>query len=169
MGWRSVDLLVFVPYFALHIVITLIADIQGVLPAWVLEQHYPQVLRQLVLDYTEQTQDETLTNPPVWMQSMLWMEVVFQLPFFFVALYALLARANWIRIPSIVYSAHVMTTVVPTVANILVQPISLSNKLQLAPLYLIFFVVPLLLLVRMAASPIPYAAADAGLADKKRR
>lgn len=156
MSW--LDRWVFVPYFVLHIIVSLTADIQGVLPNWFLDEHFPTFLRQAVLEYTAASQDTTLTAPEPWMHSLLLTEAIVQLPFFFIAVYALLARKNWIRMPAIIYSAHVMTTVIPCVAHIVASDMSIENKMRVAPLYLIFFFVPLLLLVRMASVDVPFPA-----------
>ena len=101
-----------------------------------------------------------LANPalaPVWFKSVLAAEVVLQLPFFFVALYAWLTKATWIRIPTIAYGAHVATTLVPIIGDFLFAqggPVLFQNtqqRLTLVALYSPYFVIPLLLMWRAMA------------------
>mgnify|MGYP001807751059 CR=1 FL=1 len=53
-----------------------------------------------------------MSTNPLWFVSLVWCETALQLPFFFVAAYAFIKRANWIRVPCIIYGAHVATTMV---------------------------------------------------------
>ncbi|XP_068385779.1 sigma intracellular receptor 2 isoform X2 [Eschrichtius robustus] len=71
-------------YFLSHIPITLLVDLQAVLP----RDLYPVELRNLRQWYTEEFKDALLQNPPVWFKSFLFCELVFQLPFFPIATYA---------------------------------------------------------------------------------
>ena len=90
---------------------------------------------------------------------MVWCEVLLQLPFFFVASYAFLAKKNWIRVPCIIYGAHVTTTMVPIMGDILFGPNSppVPQRYNLAAIYSPYAVIPFMLVLRMALSPRPFA------------
>jgi len=79
-------------------------------------------------------------------------------------LFLLLGNQSWIRIPSIVYSAHVSTTVLPILSHFVFHdfstqpegkpgPSTLSERLTLCAIYSPYFIVPLLLLVTMLIMP----------------
>lgn len=44
-----------------------------------------------------------VSKNPVWFVSLVACEVALQLPFFFVAIYAIIKRRNWFRLPGLVY------------------------------------------------------------------
>lgn len=82
--------------------------------------------------------------PPAWFRAIAWVELLAQLPFFFVATYALLRRRNWIRIPLIVYGAHVATTLVPIYGALLTAPGLPADKLlALCGFYFPYLAIPL--------------------------
>ena len=77
-------------------------------------------------------------------------EAFFQLPFFFMAIYGLLYKKEWIRIPLIVYGSHVFTTVFPilyTFYETVDHP--RMNKLALFGFYCPYLLIPLILTVYM--------------------
>lgn len=85
--------------------------------------------------------------------SMVCCECLLQLPFFFVAAYALLYRKEWIRIPGVVYGAHVATTLVPILAQVWFDPTGHvprgSRELWLLTgVYGIYLVFPLAFMLR---------------------
>lgn len=98
---------------------------------------------------------------------MVWCECVLQLPFFFLASYAFIRKLNWIRVPCIIYGAHVATTMVPILGDILFGPKSGPKKLQLAAVYAPYLVVPLLLTVRMALWEQPFGSKRSHKAAKR--
>jgi hypothetical protein len=108
-------------YFLTHIPITIFLDSQVVFP----REWFPQFARDLFDFYTNSFPDFLFANCRTRYPYVRWIgvcEVFLQLPFFFVALYALYSRKNWIRIPAIVYCTHVPTTVIPAVADFLQNP-----------------------------------------------
>ena len=54
-------------------------------------------------------------SPPrdMWFISLIWTEVLAQLPFFFVAVYAFSMKKEWIRVPAAIYGGFVCATMVP--------------------------------------------------------
>lgn len=111
-----------------------------------------------------------MRDTPIWFMSFVWAENLVQLPFFFVATYAYLKKANWIRIPAIIYGSHVATTLVAILADI----IHGQHNAPLAAIYSPYLVVPVLLTLRMALDPQPFgpaapaASATAGGSKPKR-
>ncbi|XP_036123630.1 sigma intracellular receptor 2 [Molossus molossus] len=149
-------------YFLSHIPITLLLDLQAVLPG----ELYPIELRNLLKWYAKEFKDPLLQDPPMWFKSFLLCELVFQLPFFPIATYAFFkGGCKWIRTPAIVYSVHTMTTLIPILSTFLLEdfskasgfkgqgPKTLQDRLTLISLYSPYFLIPLMLLLFMLRSP----------------
>lgn len=108
-------------YFATHIPISIVLDSQTVFP----QEWYPQFARDLWNFYVSNFPDFLFANCRTRFPYVRWIgacEIFLQLPFFFVALYALWHHKEWIRIPAIIYCTHVPTTVIPAVADFLQNP-----------------------------------------------
>ena len=144
--------IVLLGYFITHIPITILVDLQILFG-----EHYPDPLRQVFAWFIATYNDQLLLNKPVWLQSFIWAELLFQLPFFFVATYGLLFKKNWIRIPSIIYGAHVATTVVPILFEFAhMKIVTQEQKLMLLAFYAPYLLIPLLLTFYMAVNPHPF-------------
>eukprot|EP01035_Chromulina_nebulosa_P027923 gene27923-36785_t len=140
-------------YFITHIPITLCVDLQALLGSF-----YPPLLRDLYTWYVTTFQDELMANPPPWLKTFIFLELTFQLPFFFVAVYALYNKLTWIRIPSIVYGIHVATTVCPILTSILAsESTSVHDKTLLCSFYLPYLLVPLILAIFMILNENPFS------------
>ncbi len=107
-----------------------------------------------------------MSKNPTWFVSLVACEVLFQLPFFFIASYAFIKRANWIRTPCIVYGAHVVTTMAPILSDILFGPDSGPKRAALFAIYVPYAIIPFMLLVRMAAVSEPFPASGGGRKKK---
>lgn len=143
---------IFLFYFITHIPISLSLDYQALLG-----EFYPPILQEFYKWYTVKFNDVLMTNRPVWLQSFIFAELVFQGPFFFVAIYALWKRRNWIRIPGIIYGTHVATTVLPILAEIAFSTKNnLHEKIILFCCYSPYFVIPALFAGVLADSPVPF-------------
>jgi hypothetical protein len=143
---------VLIVYFATHVPITLCVDLQGLIP-----KIYPDNLTNLLEWYTTAFEDQLMAHPQPWFKSFLFAEGVFQLPFFFVALYGLLKKRNWLRIPSIIYGAHTSTTVWPIMAEtIAFKHSSYQKTILLVLIYSPYFCMPLALAIYMAFVPTPF-------------
>lgn len=143
---------VYLIYFLTHIPITLLVDLQAVFG-----QHYPLYLQDIITWYVATFKDHLMRDPPVWFQSFIMAELVFQLPFFFVASYGFYHRENWIRTPSIIYGIHVATTVLPILSEILGNTLNTyQERLLLASIYAPYFFIPLSLAMYMANYEIPF-------------
>lgn len=143
---------VFLIYFITHIPITLCVDLQVLFG-----QFYPPALTQLNDWYIATYNDVVIREKPIWLQSFIWCELLLQTPFFFIATYGLLFKKNWIRIPSILYGAHVATTVVPILAETLLNPVITNDqKLMLTGFYAPYLLIPLLLALYMSFNSKPF-------------
>ncbi|ELK01824.1 sigma intracellular receptor 2 [Pteropus alecto] len=149
-------------FFLFHIPITLLLDLQVVLP----RELYPFELRNLLKWYAKEFKDPLLQDPPTWFKSFMYCELVFQLPFFPVATYAFFkGGCKWIRTPAIIYSVHVMSLVIPILSTFLFEDFSEANgfkgqgpktfheRLTLISFYAPYFLIPLMLLFFMLRSP----------------
>jgi hypothetical protein len=144
---------IFLIYFITHIPITLSLDLQVLFG-----EYYPESFQSLATWYVSTYNDQLILLKPVWLKSFIWAELLFQTPFFFVATYGLLFKKNWIRIPSIIYGAHVATTVWAIIAEFVASTtISEKEKMVLFSFYAPYFIIPALLMWYMAVTPVPFA------------
>ena len=117
--------LAFLGYFISHIPITLLVDSQGLFAPY-----YPRVLTDVVGWYCTLFGDVLMKNAPsteyAWFSSLICCEILFQLPFFFVAIKFIRTTCSspqnqhypeWFRMGCIVYGTHVSTTLVPIIAT----------------------------------------------------
>ncbi|KAJ6657903.1 hypothetical protein lerEdw1_001823 [Lerista edwardsae] len=149
---------VFAFYFLTHIPITLLIDLQGLVPGL-----HPESVKQLLKLYTTGSKDSLMADPPVWYKSFMYCEAFLQFPFFFVATYAFFkGGCRWVRTPAIIYATHVMTSLIPILAHILFAdfskskypaPETLQERLTLSAIYFPYLLIPLLLLITMLTSP----------------
>lgn len=120
-------------------------------------QLYPPIIKQILNDHwLEPFQDKLMVVFPVWFASFTVCEVFLQFPFFFFACYAFIAGKNWIRIPSIIYATHVMTTLVPIMSAFIFDPAFLNHNPVLLATYSVYFIIPLLLLLNMVLYTNPF-------------
>ncbi|KAI8333614.1 transmembrane protein 6/97 [Chlamydoabsidia padenii] len=140
---RPLDFVFFI-FFITHIPITLLLDLQAIYPTWLV----PSVLLQANAWYVNLTHDPFMgaTSPIYWFQSFVSLEAICQLPFFFVASHGLYYDQSFIRLPMIVYGAHVVTTVVPLLGELILNPLHV-NRVMLLAIYSPYFLIPLLILV----------------------
>ncbi|KAJ3299891.1 Transmembrane protein 97 [Borealophlyctis nickersoniae] len=149
---RPVDI-VFILFFLSHIPATLFVDGQSLFGQAI----FPQPVQDAVQQWVDMSGDPWLAKVvegkpvDIWFRAILAGEFFFQLPAFFY-----LAAGFWndraaIRIPAIVYSAHVCTTMIPILSEIVLgHPEIPAEKRQiLLAAYLPYLLVPFCLLVRM--------------------
>ncbi|KAI9272578.1 transmembrane protein 6/97 [Sporodiniella umbellata] len=143
---RPLDLIYFI-YFATHIPTTVLIDFQAFCPT----QYVPQVLLDLSTFYKTTYKDPLMgsTEPLYWFLSFIAVELLIQLPFFFVACYGLMKDSKYIRLPLAVYAAHVTTTVLPTLAEVMLNPkhqLAKQERWTLFAFYFPYFILPLIML-----------------------
>ncbi|OAD68366.1 hypothetical protein PHYBLDRAFT_32988 [Phycomyces blakesleeanus NRRL 1555(-)] len=143
---RRLDL-IFFTYFATHIPITALIDLQSIYPSFLV----PSFLKNVVAWYLEQFKDPIMAGPAKpWFLSFILCEAFIQLPFFFYACYGLYYNTSSIRLGLAVYSSHVMTTVLPVLVDLWFNPeydLSLPTIGVLYMFYAPYFILPLIMLI----------------------
>ncbi|KAI7856555.1 transmembrane protein 6/97 [Circinella umbellata] len=144
---RPVDLVFFL-YFLTHIPITLSIDLQALAPP----ELVPKVLRETLAWYVATYKDPFMgaTESIAWFKGLTLCELVFQLPFFFVACYGLYKNSLYVRVPLIVYASHVATTMVPIIAELFYNTefgLSQNEIWILFGFYVPYLILPLMILV----------------------
>ncbi|XP_032072635.1 sigma intracellular receptor 2-like [Thamnophis elegans] len=143
---------IFAFYFLIHVPITLLFNLQPLLPGV-----YPAGLTDALTWYATTFKDPLVVNPEPWFQCFLYSEGFLQLFFFPVAAYAFWkGNCKWIRTPVIIYATHVTTTVVACLAHILFtdfsnakvpSPQTLQERLTLSAFYAPFLAISLAMLL----------------------
>ena len=135
----------FIAFFASHIPATLIIDTQAAFPGF-----HPQIFRDLLSWYNELFNDSLMTPPyDTWFQAIVFGEFIFQLPFFFYALYGLYdpSKVNGkglYRSLCTVYGAHTSTTLIPILAcHAMNEGATLMQKIGVISIYLPYLIFPL--------------------------
>ena len=100
---------VFLTYFVTHIPATMLIDAQVVLPPRVV----PTFARNALRWHISTNNDVLMAHQPAWLRSLVMCELVFQLPFFFVAISALRRRDEGAKGWLLAYGAHTATTLAP--------------------------------------------------------
>ncbi|NWZ48909.1 SGMR2 protein, partial [Haliaeetus albicilla] len=146
-------------YFLSHIPVTLLIDLQALLPAGL----HPRALTELLQWYAATFRDPMMLQPPEWFKAFIYCEAFLQMPFFPIAVYAFLkGGCKWIRTPAIIYSTHVATTLFAILAHILFHDFSKSEhlgpqtqreRLILLSIYMPYLLIPLLILFTMLYNP----------------
>lgn len=126
----------FLGYFLSHVPITLFVDAQGLFGPY-----YPKVLKDVVAWYCNVFGDVLMKNAPsvdyAWFSSLICFEILFQMPFFFVAIQKLLETGDKqqkhyperFRMACIVYGTHVSTTLVPIIGTFVTnQEMTIQQK-----------------------------------------
>jgi hypothetical protein len=94
-------------------------------------------LQDLVTKYADFVMDPHMSTPfEVWLQAVVLGEMIFQLPFFFIAVRMLSddqreQYPRWFQMASIIYGSHTATTLIPILATIWFR-----DEEQEAPLHL---------------------------------
>ncbi|CAM9119395.1 unnamed protein product [Hapterophycus canaliculatus] len=103
-------------FFATHFLISLLLDAQ----ALSIGDNFPQVLKALMQFHVETNHDYFMAKPTApWFAALIWLELLFQVPFFAFATAGFVRRWNAVRIPCIIYGTSAFTSVVPIVGDIL--------------------------------------------------
>ena len=107
----------FLCFFISHIPITLLIDGQAFFP----RHYYPQILQDVVDWYALTFKDKLMTHPDIqpWFSSLVAIEILFQLPFFFYAVSAMLKRGDINKNLCMVYGSSTACSLIPIFACIL--------------------------------------------------
>ena len=149
----------FLAFFLSHIPITLIMDGQAALPSSL----YPMIFQDLAKFYSTTFKDNLMTPPhPLFLQSFVTCEILFQLPFFVIASYVLLnshkkdiaaSGSGWFRTACLIYGTHTATTLVPILSTIVFdESLNVTEKSVLFCFYLPYLIFPVWLVIIAAVS-----------------
>jgi len=141
------------------------------------------VLSFILLLLSAYIQDKLMTHPPQpWFSSLVSLEVLFQLPFFLVAVYALLQKQSknceenykhslirgdgLFRSLCIIYGSSAATSLVPNLASLLTDhDTTVGEKGVLLGFYLPYLIFPLWLVVIAVCEENVFGAKEAGKKD----
>lgn len=160
-------------YLALHAVIAWVSDAQLVLGDVVGEKIVRQVYGPLGLtaavdNWAMGQRDHLVATRPIWFKSCVWAELLFQFPLILWLLPQWIRRDNAARSASLVYGAHVATTMVPIYAELLLAPESEATPLCVA-VYGIWIFFPVLILHRCLSCEELWPVTAESAARKKKR
>lgn len=152
--------LIFVLFFALNLFfITYIVDLEQIVIANPLHFTYPfwppPPLVNLIHLYGRSL-DPLLMARPVWWKATIWIDAVFFGPFYAFAIYAFLRGRDWIRMPSVIWSAVMMTNVTMIMSEEAFGPHATPHLLIVAGLNLPWFVLPIAVIARMYRTEHPF-------------
>ena len=135
-------------YFSLHAVLTLLFDAQSVLPDLapsVFAAYQRAGLTKPVAQWVADEGDFLVGSNPLWWKWMIGGEIVFQVPICIALAFGFAKRRQWVRLPSLLYGTHVLTTMVPIMGVLCTDPRpTLTCKL----VYAIWVLLPALLMAR---------------------
>ncbi|KAJ2803040.1 Transmembrane protein 97 [Coemansia guatemalensis] len=159
-------------YFVSHIPITLLIDVQPLMPPSMI----PQALLGLNRLLTDTLGDPFMIVGPghpelVWFRSMLACELVLQLPFFLYAVWALWTGCPRRHLPLLIYGVHVSTTMAPILGTLIRGEINrtCSERMLLVSIYLPYLLIPLsMALVSFSECSQALAAAQATSQSKRK-
>lgn len=138
---------VYIVYFVQHIVVTVLIDSTIVIP-----EHLQFPIQTFLGKYhIETNKDYLLLNPPAWLQSYVWIELIVQLPFFFAGAYYLYLDNKKIYVPSLIYGVEAAITTVGCLAEVVTtDAINTKEKINLSMLYAPILIMTLLMAVDMS-------------------
>ncbi|KAJ7587995.1 transmembrane protein 6/97, partial [Mycena floridula] len=143
--------LVYFIFFATHIPASLLIDLQALFGA-----PFPYLIEW----YISMSGDPLISgmlrgnSDLVWFQTFLWLEMLFQVPVFFLGMWGLLKENQSIYMLLVVYGASTATTTLPCIFYIVskADKVTSFQLLTLLGSYIPFFLIPLMICVDMAYS-----------------
>jgi hypothetical protein len=142
-----------VVYLAAHAVIGPLIDAQAVLP-----DTFPSVvsfyestgLESVVTAWCVDHGDFLMHHRPLWFKAAVWAELILQVPACAVLSVGWARRREWVRLPSVMYSVHVLTTMVPIMAVLLIEGATKARppSVMCIGAYAVWVALPALLLWR---------------------
>lgn len=128
-------------YYLIHIPITIIMDSTIVVPPKFNFQTF------LIQFHINQNKDFLMVLKPLWFQTFVWVELLFQLPFFFAALYMISTQCPTRHLWNMIYGFNAsFTTLVCIVHYVAIGPdqgLTQKEVIQLVSIYLPYLLIPL--------------------------
>lgn len=133
-------------FFVSHIFFSLLVDSQIIIP----EHYIPSPLLQFNAWYSSTFKDELIANGRnfIWFQSLILCEQIFQVPFFFVAVYYISNTTMknypvWFGPLCMAYGSHTATTLVPILASVMTnEKATFTERMILCNVYLPYLILP---------------------------
>lgn len=111
---RPADVALLAFFWLNLLVITYMVDLEQLVIADPAHFTYPRWPPAFMIDLVHwwgRTYDPLLLARPVWWQMTIWIDVLFFGPFYAVGIHAFTAGKEWIRLPSVVWAAVMLTNV----------------------------------------------------------
>jgi hypothetical protein len=102
------------------------------------------------------TFDHDLMARPVWWKMTIWIDNLGFGPFYVATIYAFTRGREWIRVPSFIYSAMLLTNVLIILGEEYAGSYASPHFLAVLLANLPWLVFPLIIIARMARSPHPF-------------
>ena len=157
---RPLDIVLVTFYTINAIIVTYIIDIEQIVirdtsnfdyPIW------PPKPAVEVIHWWGNTFDPLLMARPPWWQATIWIDSLFFGPFYFFAIYALVRRRTWIRVPALVWSGMMLSNVLIIMMEERFGPYAAPDFGRIVLANLAWFSLPLLTIWRMRKDPFPQA------------
>jgi hypothetical protein len=161
---RPLDLIA-VAFFLVNLgFITYIVDLEQLViadPAHFIYPPWPPARLVDLVHWWGRSFDPALMARPAWWRATIWIDALGFGPFYAVAMYAYITGKEWIRIPSIIWGSVMMTNVFIICFEELVGANATPHPAMVLAANAAWFVVPILVIARMARAEHPFADADA--------
>ena len=159
---RPLDAVLLV-YFIFNLVaISYLFDIEQIIITDVTHFTYPAWPPRAIVDlghWWGATFDPLLNARPVWWRATIWIDALFFGPFYAFAIFAFLRGRNWIRMPSVIWAAVMMTNVTIIMSEEIFGAHATPRLFIVTLANLPWLLVPILVIARMARSEHPFTAA----------
>jgi len=147
-----------VVYFVIHAVLAVVVDAQMVAGPWLYQYYAAAGVTKVVADWVKDEGDFLVGEKAPWFIALIWSELLLQVPACCWLARKWIAKDNAARVPAILYSCLVLASMVPIYSTLVADP---RPTLVCKGVYAIWIALPLLLLLRSAASPLFPSPADA--------
>ncbi len=141
--------------------ITYIVDIEQIIISDPHHFQYPVWPPARLVDLVHwwgRTFDPVLLARPVWWKATIWIDSLLFGPFYVAAIYAYSKGRSWIRIPSLLWAAVMMTNVTIIMSEEIFGPHASPRLAVVALANAPWFLVPIAVIARMARSESPFSA-----------
>lgn len=157
---RKGDIAVLIFFWINILFITYIVDVeQIVLPdisgSWDYPLWPPPVAIDVIHWYGN-TFDPVLIARPAWWRMTIWIDALLFGPFYAFAIYAWTKGKNWIRIPSVIWAAVMMTNVTIILGEEFMGPHATPSPLLVLALNAPWFLFPAYVIKRMYGTETPF-------------
>ena len=102
--------LTYVLYFIASLALRLLVDLPLIAPDALIQQYdiRPPQITALATKWL-QVNEPMFLDPPQWLRAAIIMEIVVQIPYLLLAVYAFLLQRQWIRVPTIIANTQLLT------------------------------------------------------------